>query len=68
MHKIQDEDKQSKKHNAICVGQHYAQTKTNNVNKYAWYVSLFCTGFISFGYIFISVGDTIIKSGGFGSH
>ena len=27
----QDEDKQ--KHNTICVGNHYAQTNTNNVNK-----------------------------------
>jgi len=28
----QDEDKQNKKHNTICVGHHYAQTNTNNVN------------------------------------
>ena len=27
----QDEDKQ--KHNTMCVGHHYAQTNTNNVNK-----------------------------------
>ena len=32
-HKTQDEDKQNKKHNAMCVGQHYTQTNTNNVNK-----------------------------------
>jgi hypothetical protein len=30
---IQDEDKQNKKHNTICVGHHYTQTNTNNVNK-----------------------------------
>ena len=29
----QDEDKQNKKHNAKCVGHHYAQMYTNNVNK-----------------------------------
>ena len=29
----QDEDKQSKKHNTICVGHHYAQTNINNVIK-----------------------------------
>jgi hypothetical protein len=29
----QDEDKQNKKHNTICVGHHYAQASTNNVNK-----------------------------------
>ena len=29
----QDEDNQSKKHNIICVGHHYAKTNTNNVNK-----------------------------------
>ena len=29
----QDEDKQNKKHNAICVGHHYAQTNINNVIK-----------------------------------
>ena len=28
----QDEEKQSKKHNTICVGYNYAQTKPNNVN------------------------------------
>ena len=28
----QDEDKQVK-HNTICVGHHYTQTNTNNVNK-----------------------------------
>ena len=32
-HKTQDEDKQNEKHNAICVGHHYTQTNTNNVNK-----------------------------------
>jgi len=26
-----DKDKQNKKHNTICVGQHYMQTHTNNV-------------------------------------
>ena len=26
-------DKQSKKHNTICVRHHYAQTNTNNINK-----------------------------------
>jgi len=30
---IQDDDKQNKKHNTICVGHHYTQTNTNNVNK-----------------------------------
>jgi hypothetical protein len=30
---IQDEDKQSKKHNIRCVGHHYTQANTNNVNK-----------------------------------
>jgi hypothetical protein len=30
---IQDEDKQNKKHNTICVGHHYAQANTNKVNK-----------------------------------
>ena len=29
----QDEDKQNKKHNTICVGHQYSQTNTNNVNK-----------------------------------
>ena len=29
----QDEDKQNKKYNTICVGYHYTQTNTNNVNK-----------------------------------
>jgi hypothetical protein len=29
----QDEDKQNKKHNTICVGHHYTQIHTNNVNK-----------------------------------
>ena len=28
----QDEDKQNKKHNTICVGHQYMQTNTNNVN------------------------------------
>jgi hypothetical protein len=28
---VQDEEKQNK--NTTCVGQHYTQTKTNNVNK-----------------------------------
>jgi hypothetical protein len=27
----QDEEKQ--KHNTICIGHHYAQTNTNNINK-----------------------------------
>ena len=26
----QDEDKQNKKHNTICVGHHYMQTNANN--------------------------------------
>ena len=30
---IQDEDKQNKKHNIRCVGHHYTQANTNNVNK-----------------------------------
>jgi hypothetical protein len=34
----QDEDKQNEKHNTICVGYHYAQTNTNNVNK-TWFPS-----------------------------
>ena len=29
----QDEDKQKKKHNTICVWHHYTQTNTNNANK-----------------------------------
>jgi len=29
----QDQEKQNKKHNTICVGHHYSQTNTNNVNK-----------------------------------
>jgi hypothetical protein len=32
-HKKQDEDKQNKKYNTICVGQHNKQINTNNVNK-----------------------------------
>jgi len=32
--KKQDEDKKrNKKHNTTCVGHHYSQTNTNNVNK-----------------------------------
>ena len=27
------DDKTNQKHNTICVGHHYAQTDTNNVNK-----------------------------------
>ena len=27
-----DEDKQNKQHNTICVGHHYTQANTNNVN------------------------------------
>jgi len=30
-HGTQDEEKQT--HNTICVGHHYTQTNTNNVNK-----------------------------------
>ena len=30
VHKTQDEDKQNKKHNTICVGRHYAQTSTTS--------------------------------------
>jgi len=33
VHKTQDEDKQNKNRNTICVGHRYAQTITNNVNK-----------------------------------
>jgi hypothetical protein len=29
----QDEEKQNKNKNTICVGHHYAETNTNNVNK-----------------------------------
>jgi hypothetical protein len=29
----QDENKQNKKHNTTCVGHHYTQTNTDNVNK-----------------------------------
>ena len=29
----QDEEKQNKKHNTICVGHNYTQTDINNVNK-----------------------------------
>ena len=29
----QDEEKQNKKHNTVCVGHHHTQTNTNNVNK-----------------------------------
>ena len=29
----QDAEKQSNKHNTICVGHNYKQTNTNNVNK-----------------------------------
>ena len=29
----QDEDKQNKKHNTICVGHHYSQASRNNLNK-----------------------------------
>ena len=29
----QDEDKQNKKHNKLCVGHHYLQASTNNINK-----------------------------------
>ena len=29
----QDQDKQNKKYNIICVGHHYTKTNTNNVNK-----------------------------------
>jgi hypothetical protein len=32
-HTTQDKDKQNKKHNTICVGQHYIQTHINNINK-----------------------------------
>jgi hypothetical protein len=33
VHKTQDEGGENKNHNTICVGNHYAQTSTNNVNK-----------------------------------
>ena len=29
----QDKEKRRQKHNTICVGHHYSQTNTNNVNK-----------------------------------
>jgi hypothetical protein len=29
----QDEKKPKQKHNTLCVGHHYAQASTNNVNK-----------------------------------
>ena len=29
----QDEEKQNKKHNTVCVGYHHTQANTNNVNK-----------------------------------
>jgi len=29
----QDEDKQQQQHIRICVGHHYMQTNTNNINK-----------------------------------
>jgi len=29
----QDEEKQNKKYDTICVGHHYTQANTNNVNK-----------------------------------
>jgi len=29
----QDKDKQNKKHNTLCVGHHYMQTNSNNINK-----------------------------------
>ena len=32
VHKIQDENKQNRKYNTICVVHHYTQTYTNNVN------------------------------------
>ena len=32
IHRTQDQDKQNKKHNTICVGHHYAQTNTNDIN------------------------------------
>jgi hypothetical protein len=33
VHKTQDEDEQSKRHNILCVVHHYAQANINNVNK-----------------------------------
>ena len=30
--RIQDEDKQNKQQNTICVGHHYLQANTNNIN------------------------------------
>jgi len=32
-HVIEDEEKQNKNNNTICVGHHYTQTNINNVNK-----------------------------------
>ena len=32
IHNTQDEDKQNRIHNTICVGHHYTQTNTTNVN------------------------------------
>jgi hypothetical protein len=31
--KVQDKDKQNKKHNTICVGHHYTQASTKNIIK-----------------------------------
>jgi len=33
VYKTQDDDKQNKEPNTICVGYHYAQTNKNNANK-----------------------------------
>ena len=33
VHRTQDEDKQNKNTTQQCVGHHYAQTNTNNINK-----------------------------------
>ena len=32
LHSVHKAKKQTQKHNIICVGHHYAQTNTNNVN------------------------------------
>jgi len=33
VHKTKTNEAKTKKHNIICVGPHYTQTDTNNVNK-----------------------------------
>jgi len=33
VHKTEDEKEKKKYHNTICIGHHYTQANTNNVNK-----------------------------------